>query len=315
MRLQGPHNALLTTSELGALLRPFVDGDVLSLRLMHDGAFAALYDVRLADHPSRVVVKVQKFANRAAIEQRQLAELRKYSPVRVPEVYACLAATSGLPEALVLEHLPGVEGRCLGNLTAAARFRVARSMVDTLLALHGYEHADRYGELDGPWCDRWVEYYRSWLEAVFAELQSRVGSAQSPDPLVLQVGEQSLACIEDVFTARIAPAVFVHGDFCLGNVLFDPDTYEITGLIDPLDSVWGDPERDLVHLAKSEGHRYGLLGEYQQRVPPDEKFWLRYWFYMFWTWVSYDASIGLRDDAWYHTCAERLQEALDREQL
>lgn len=312
VRLQRTNGTTTDAAALEAMLRPVFDAEVRSFGLMHDGAFGTLYDVRLAHRPGRVVVKMQKFAGRAAIERRQLEELRRHAPVRVPDVYACLAGTPSSAEALVLEHLPGVEGRRLGALTPAARSRVAGSMIDTILALHGREHPEGYGELDGPWAQRWLDHYRPWAGAVFAELRSRVGSEQAPDPLVVKVGERALERIENIFTGRNARPVLVHGDFCLGNLLFDPDTYEVTGLIDPLDSVWGDAERDLVHLAKSDGHRYGLLEEYQRRVPPDDGFELRYWFYMFWTWVSYDASIGLRDDAWYRTCAERLQAMLDR---
>jgi fructosamine-3-kinase len=312
MRLQGPNDTSIDIAVLGKMLWPIFHAEVLSSRLMHDGAFGTLYDVNLDHSIGHVAVKAQKFAGRAAIEQRQLEELRRHSPVRVPEVYACLAAEPGFPEALVLEYLSGVEGRRLGPLDAPARPKVASSMIDTLLALHASERADAYGNLDGPWHQRWVQYYRPWAETVLSELRSRAGSPESPDRLVLQVGERALGCFEDVFAGRDATPVFVHGDFCLGNVLFDPETFVAIGLIDPLDSVWGDGERDLVQLAKSNGHLYGLLDEYQRRVPPDNGFELRYWFYMFWTWVSYDATIGLRDDAWYRTCAQRLQEVLDR---
>jgi aminoglycoside phosphotransferase (APT) family kinase protein len=279
---------------------------------MHDGAFGTLYDVRLAHPVGRVVVKAQKFADRAASEARELAELRRHAPVRVPEVYACLASTPDSPEALVLEYLSGVEGRRLGELSAGDRSRVACSMIDTLRALHDVQHAAGFGALEGPWCERWVDYYRPWVEAVFAELLSRAESVEAPDPLVLEVGERALSRVEAVFAGRSALPALVHGDYCLGNVLFYPDTFQVTGLIDPLDSVWGDAERDLVHLAKSDGHRYGLLEEHQSRVRPDDGFELRYWFYMFWTWVSYDATIGLRADDWYSACAERLNGELDR---
>jgi aminoglycoside phosphotransferase (APT) family kinase protein len=315
MRLAGPNPTYADSTTLGTMLRPVFHAEVCSFRLMHDGAFGSLYEVGLDGPIDRVVVKLQKYTGRAEIEQRHLAELRRRSPVRIPEVHACLPAAPGSPEALVLDYLPGVEGRRLGNLAPSQRAVVGRSVIDTLCALHEHEHPGGCGELDGPWYERWVDYYRPWIEDVLAELQGRAGSPESPDPLVLQVGERALACIEEVFTGCDAPAVLIHGDFCLGNLLFDPDTLQVTGLIDPLDSAWGDAERDLVHLAKSDGHRYGFLEEYQRRFPPDDRFELRYWFTMFWTWVSYDAAIGLRNDAWYRSCAQRLRAELDRAML
>ena len=44
------------------------------------------------------------------------------------------------------------------------------------------------------------------------------------------------------------------------------------------------------------------------------RFWLRYWFHMFWAWLSYFARIDLQAHAWFRRCTRELDAAM-REHL
>jgi len=212
---------------------------------------------------------------------------------------------------MVMQRMTGVEGRRLGSLDDTQRDRVGDAMIDALIGLQSHVHAEGYGDLNGPPVS-WPEFYEMRVDAIYRELKGRQGADNTLPDGVIPVMDRARAAVPDILRDRDPGAVLVHGDFCLGNLLFNPESFEIEGLIDPLDSCWGDPEFDLVHLTKSNGHLFRLVERYRERRPSDDGFDLRYWTYMFWTWLSYNASINLREDVWYARCAERLTAQMDR---
>jgi aminoglycoside phosphotransferase (APT) family kinase protein len=300
----------LTHEQVDAIIDAAFACEKLSATLIGSGAFGLVYDVALPRPPQRVVIKIQKFPGWGLREQQQLDILRQHSPVPVPQIYYYQPETATMCEALVMEYLPGIPGKSLRDPAPALRQRITRDITDTLLALHDVRHPEGYGSIDGPYYERWWDFYGQRVRAVYAYLQQPLPGDTPLDSAILRMAERSLAAGEAILGDRKGDAVLVHGDFCLNNLLFDPATCRIVGLIDPLDLHWGERELDLVNLTKSRGERFQLLETYCQSIHLDEQFPVRYWFYQFWSWLYYYALIHVLATEWLLFCVQKLEQYL-----
>lgn len=268
-----------------------------------DGAFGRLF--RVGIDGSDTVVKLMKYRGTGLAEHRALEALRATAPVSVPEPLAFVPGSDERPEALIMSYLLGESGRSLASLTGADADRVGEAIVDVLVATHAARAPAGFGPLGGPAERSWSSFFLREIEP-YAELLSEGGFG----PVVTRAAAASRSDAPAILDTARDPPVLVHGDFCLGNLLCDPATLGITGLIDPLDSLWGDRVLDLIHLTKSRGDRLRLLERYVERAHLDDEAMRRYWFYMFWRWVSYEVRIGVGAGRWLDTCARKLLEAI-----
>ena len=131
-------------------------------------------------------------------------------------------------------------------------------------------------------------------------------------PQMLSMAQRSLDAVEEILGQRQDGAVLLHSDYWLANIMVEPETYRITGVIDPLDAEWGDRELDLILLNVYWGRDLDLLGEYCRRVPTDERFELRQVFYRFWYEIQNYARIRWREEGLNAWLAQRLDDLMRR---
>jgi fructosamine-3-kinase len=128
---------------------------------------------------------------------------------------------------------------------------------------------------------------------------------------VLALMERTLHFGEQILRTSPGRPVLLHGDFCFGNLLFDPHTWQITGLIDPLDAEWGDRELDLVNLINGHVLHFELLKRYREAMELGPCFPLRYWFYQVWKWLFYYVRVHAPCREWVLRCGRELEKAMD----
>jgi fructosamine-3-kinase len=270
-----------------------------------DAALGYVYRVSFPSEPHQAIVKWQRHLGRSARQARQLQELRKHAVVKVPEVYLCDPER----EVLVIEYLSGVRADSVEPPDAAATERLADEIVQALLAWHRVKNPAGFGPLDGPYYGRWVDYYKERLISYHAEIHKEASAELRLTDDVFEVADRSLERMEEILGHAHSEAALVHSDYHLANLLMDPRTFRLTGVIDPLDAEWADTELDLIHLEWPWGDKQHLLTRYQQRVALPEGFPLRYAFYQFWYAMQNLARLPWHDPQEDH----RLAEALDQE--
>jgi aminoglycoside phosphotransferase (APT) family kinase protein len=315
--IQRPDFASISNQPVSDQLDPIIQAafacETVAAKQIGSGAFGLVYLVTLPCSPERVVVKIQKFPGWGLREKQQLEYLRQYAPVPVPQIYYYQPDTANVCEALMMEYIPGVPGKSLRDPAPPIRQRITRDIIETLLALHEVQHPGGYGNLnDSSFYAYWWDFYGQRVRAVHAYLQRPLPGDTPIDTAILRMADRSLSAGERIFAECQNNAVLVHGDFCLNNLLFDPTTSRIVGLIDPLDLHWGERELDLVNLTKSRGDRFQLLETYSQSVDLGEQFPLRYWFYQFWSWLYYYALIHVLATEWLLFCVQKLEEAMKK---
>ena len=212
-----------------------------SITLLGEGVYGRCYGVTFGRSPYRAVVKLQKYPGMAGQETRQLIELRSHIPSLVPQVYANLPETD-VGAALVMEWLPGQSCPRPERLPHPLRLALQRQVVDLLLTVHGVPYLDGYGSFDGPFYPRWWDYYGQRVRNTYQAINNSEEARAYLGFQVLALMDRALDHGEQILATGLERPVLLHGDFCFGNLLFDPHTWRISGLIDPLDAEWGERE-------------------------------------------------------------------------
>ncbi|GHO59072.1 hypothetical protein KSB_75470 [Ktedonobacter robiniae] len=298
-------------SSLQGIVQKTWKTDMRSITPLGEGVYGKTYGVRFQCSPYHAVIKLQKYPRMAEQESRQLAQLRAYLPALVPQVYACLPETESY-SALVMEWLPGQTCPRPERLPHVLRRSLQRQAVDLLLEVHTISHPEGYGSFDGP-------FYRSWWDYYSQQIQDTYQAITNSDKACSYLGSQVLALMdrtiehgEQILGTSQGQPVLLHGDFCFGNLLFNPHTWSISGLIDPMDAEWGERELDLVNLINGHIHHFELVNRYREAMDLGPCFPLRYWFYQVWKWLFYYVRVQVACREWVLRCGRELEKAMER---
>lgn len=283
--------------------------DIRSTALLGQGVYGQVYGVTFGCFPYRAVVKRYKYSSIGEQERRQLNELSTYFPALVPHVYAYIPdAERG--DALIMEWLPGQSYSRPEQFPYAVRTSLQHSVVELLLKLHSIEHPEGYGTFDGSFYPRWWDYYGMRVQNTYQAIVSNKESRTYLGPQVLILMEHTLEHGEQILNTHVGKPVLLHGDFCFNNLLFDSNSEQISGLIDPMDAEWGERELDLVNLINGHIHHFELLNRYREIAQFDDCFPLRYWFYQIWKWLFYYVRVKTPCREWVLRCGRELEKAM-----
>jgi aminoglycoside phosphotransferase (APT) family kinase protein len=265
---------------------------VESLSKVGQGFYAHVYQVTLEKAPKRVIVKCHKYAGRGEKEKLQLAALRKHAIVQVPQVYALWMPLAGFPgEALAMEYIPGVNASKIEFPDARLEARFVDLVVENLRAWHAVTHAGGFGELEGPFYETWLESFGKRI-ALYHEYVHSDEKRSIVSKYVRGVIDRSFEAFGSIFEGASQRPSLVHSDYNAWNMMVDPRTYALTGVIDPIDAGWSDYEIDLFHLANCR---------------PD----LRYRFYRFWDDVKHYLRMGWYGEERFRNYARELEQTMD----
>jgi fructosamine-3-kinase len=283
---------------------------VLTTHKIGEGFYGKVYRATLGKEPHVVIIKCFKYADHARQEAAQLELLRPAALVKVPQVYALHTSSDLFPgEALLMEHLPGL---IVGDETefpnAKAQTNFVESVVANLLAWHDCTHPHGFGPPNGPFHDTWPSYFGQRISRYHQQLQQEKHGAVVSE-YVLRMAVQSYEAFADIFEKAQQRPSLIHGDYNIFNMLVDPTTFQLTGILDPLDAGWGNYEIDLFHLANGRPE-LGLLKHYLKQRPATESFWLRYHFYWFWDDVKHYLRMGYYDEKQFRHNARLLAKAM-----
>jgi aminoglycoside phosphotransferase (APT) family kinase protein len=303
-------NVLQDGQRMAQLIRQHLGVPMMGLVRIGRGFYSEVYRVSLDGRPD-CIVKGFKFPGYAAQERAQLELLARHAPLKLPAVYAVHEQAPDLPfEALIMETIPGINASQIAFPDAATRERFADALVDNLLAWHAVRHPAGFGPIEGPFHETWLDFLGArigaYQQAVHAPQHAGTVSAY-----VLRVIDRSFERRAEILAHCSAVASLIHGDYNLWNVMADPDTFEVTGVIDPIDGGWGDPEIDLFHLPNCRPD-VGVLERYLDKVAVRQGFALRYAFYRFWDDVKHYLRVGWYEEGRFRGYAETLEAEMDR---
>ena len=297
---------------IARLVEVWLDTAVRTTTKIGEGFYGKIYRASLAKDPYEVIIKCYKYAGHAAQEATQLDILRPPALVKVPHIYASYTPSQFFPsEALLMEYLPGViMSDELEFPSEKAQANFVESVVANLLAWHNCHHPHGFGQPQGPFHPTWPSYFGERITLYHQHLHQEKHQAVVSE-YVLSVAAQSYEAFPEIFAQTQARPSLVHGDYNIFNMLVDPATHQLTGILDPLDAGWADYEIDLFHLANGRPE-VGLLEHYLQQRPVEEPFWLRYHFYRFWDDIKHYVRMGYYEETLFSHNARLLAGAMKK---
>ena len=229
-------------ADLAQRIAALLGAEVRSVRPLHGGCIAEVARADLAD--GRAVVAKRSRGLDLTLEAFMLGELRRLSPLPVPDV---LASEPDLLLLTFVEHDPG-------GLDAAAQ----RHAAGLLAATHavrgpafGFERDTLIGPLPqpNPWTERWLPFFRDQRLLPAAERARRVGHLPARTARRIE----ALAGRLERWLDEPAGPALLHGDLWSGNILSRQG--RIVATLDPA-IYYGHPEVELAFTAL-----FGTFGE------------------------------------------------------
>jgi len=226
--------------------------DLASLTPLDGGWSGETFLAEVAGERSVVRIYARPSHRGAAAHEVDAALLRLVKGLLpVPEVLEVRRANeaTGMPALLVTSFLPGERLELLlPRLADAERATLGRSLGELLADLGGMPTLSTGPFVDGRLTIGSFEPDLDGLPAAVELVEPRLGW-WSPDELT---GLREVAVDAQALLDTVGRRVLVHSDFNAKNLLVDPDSLEVTGLLDWEYAHAGHPFTDLGNLLRFE---------------------------------------------------------------
>lgn len=246
-----------------------------SVKFLGGGSFGRAFRVKVGGKV--LVVKAFLRSDLCEKEAGYLKILGENCPVKLPEVY--FVSLDSPVECYGMELIKGHDAFTNFALLLKPRRqkqRFADAVVEALIALHSHT-SPKFGDALDPVYDSWQEYYRPYAQGILngAEELYRKGRLK-------QNIYDTLHALWDkydfIFSDEVKEACLIHGDANVMNIMTN-SSLEITGFIDPLNSMYADREYELFQLRNLTGNAFKLYDAYKAKYPVSDKCDLKCAFY------------------------------------
>ena len=267
---------------------------------MGGGFYGRVFLAECQELQEKVILKFYLYPHLAHREALQLRTLGAHAALHMPQVYRVHDADEAVPaDALLMSFLPGINAGITAVPNEAVRRHIAEQVVNNLLAYHSCTHAEGFGELDASvFTPRWTDFYRPKALSI-AQKAAFLHDTGELDADILRVVDRAANGFDRIFEEPVPTACLIHGDYNMWNVLLDEGARCATGVIDPFNCCYADPELDLYQLQNANGPEFGLLDLYRSRVHLSEHFEVKNLFYTLFTEIMHfhDARVPLKNSA------------------
>lgn len=296
---------------INLLMSNYFQCNVINSRKIGEGFYGVVYYAEIDKEPYRVIIKWYKHSGNNRSEMENLELLKKYSLLKVPDVYFIHSSDQEIPyEALCMEFIEGINAAQL-ETDHVNRDKFVEQMVNNLLHLHNITNDEGF-EYDKLYYSEWKDCYRARIDYYYYAIMNNDVYKKVFSTNVLDKLEKSLLMYDEVFEQQISRSSLIHGDYNLWNILVDPVTANVTAVIDPMDCGWSDKELDLFHLQNADGDRFGLLEYYKKHADLTTNFPVKNTFYWLWDDVKHTVNTGWYDEERYSQMGEKLLDLKDK---
>lgn len=204
------------------------------------------------------IYKAVKTIDIAESEFRTLKLIKEAAGEYIPEPYALHEASESIPVAIIEEEF--IEGVNLINpllsFLGKKKRRALAGEVASVIAKIRQKTGDGYGKVCGEKCASWTEYYKKFAEDVLSRAEEGIKNGLVKEAPVA-LAKEAFKRFDEIFSEPVK-CCLVHGDINIANIMVEPKTLKLKGIIDPYGSVFGDPEYELFQLQNMWGDRYFL---------------------------------------------------------
>lgn len=237
-----------------------------SVKYLGGGSFGRAFKVEVDG--KTLVVKTFLRDGLCEKEAAELGILRKYCPVKMPEVYFVRLKREGAPvECFGMELIEGHDSFTNFALLFKPRSqkqRFADAVCDALIELHSHT-SPKFGDILDPQYDSWQDFYFPYAQKIMQGAERLYGEGRLKK-YIYNTAKALWANYDLIFCDEVKEACLIHGDANVMNIM-TKKPFELVGFIDPLDSMYADREYELFQLCNLTGNAFKLYKRTRQNIP------------------------------------------------
>jgi len=240
--------------------------DVIKIEAAGSGASGSVYYASLDGEPFEAAVKYSEHPDLLRQEYNMLMFLSEHADCKVPKPYFIKQEADYA--VMAMEFIHGVSGKDFKLLLRPHRKRLANDIVDNLIKIHSV-HNDKFGPYDNAVYDTWQEYYFEFSTEIY-NFSEKSFSESRLDAKVWKAVELSYKNFDKIFENTKGVPTLIHGDYWMPNFIVDPKSMTLTGVVDPFNVMWAEPEYELFSLTVGAGRNLHLYEIYKSRADVSE---------------------------------------------
>ncbi len=259
-------NLNVSDKHLNVLIKKVVaeklETTVTKLKFIGGGSNGKVYSV-MTDDNRKFAVKAFRIKGAMQRESNQMIMLREHTKTQMPEVLFLYEDSE-----TALMGMSFIEGKNVLNplfvfKSKAKKEMFANAVIDTMLEWHSVT-AEKFGDMTNPLYDNWREYYINEKQKPFLEGLSKLADNGKFSKKNLTLLKEATEIFNNLPDESGKP-VLIHGDLNIMNIMADPKSLELIGIIDPSGSIYTDREYDLFQLRNMWGDFFGLYDTYKRK--------------------------------------------------
>ncbi len=282
---------------------------VASLKFIGGGSNGKVYCV-LTEDGRKFAVKAFRIKGAMQKESNQMLLLREHTKTKMPEVLFLYEDNE-----TALMSMTFIEGKNVLNplfvlKSKEKKAKFANDVIHTMLEWHSVK-AEKFGDMKNPLYDNWRDYYITEKQKPFLDGLSKLADSGRFSKKNLNLLKEASEIFNNLPDEAGEP-VLIHGDLNIMNVMADPQSLELIGIIDPSGSIYAHREYDLFQLRNMWGDAFGLYDEYKRKCPLSEYADFRVAYYGAMNEASCRLSGGLIMPMWEILCNKRLKKEMKK---
>lgn len=284
-------DSILRTKKLSKIFELTFNKKCLSAKQINQGFYGWVFLIECQDN-TKIIAKVYKQLGYIDNEILQLDMMRKYALVKVPEIYSVsYKADNGSFDVMFMEFINGINAGAMKIAAEKDKISFSNQVVENLLAIHEASNPDGFGSyVDDEYSKSWEAYYKSNITKLYDEVHNRKFSKLSNSNIDLI--DELYENFDKILNKPVAENHLIHGDYNLWNLMADPESNKLVGMIDPFGSCFADRELELFQLQNANGNEYKLLENYASHISLSDTFEIKNAYYFFWDDVKHMVNMG-----------------------
>jgi len=270
----------------------YFSNKVSAIKRIGGGSFGVVFKLKMDSEPCTVIYKFCKKEGMAPSETYALKFFSENTAIRFPKVFFSSSAEESYPEGYCMQYIQGKPAFLNFNMLAwplRKKYEFSYQVTDMLYAMHN-NTAEKFGPLENPTYDKWLDYYYPWAKDIY-EKAEKICTKANGKKYIFDAMKAAFDRFDEIFSEEVTTPSAIHGDLNLLNIMVGRKG-NITGFIDPLNSMYADREYDLFQLNNLTGPVFGLYELYKQKFEVSEKCDAKTAFYGLWNEVYCLISAG-----------------------
>ncbi len=238
-----------------------INTTVKSVSEIGNGATACAYLVEITDKPYKIVVKAGKYTDLLCEEKKMLDFLASKVSYKIPDTY--FYVNDGKIAFLGMELLKGINGGNKKVLRIKNKKHLADNIIDCFENMQNIRN-DKFGFYENTIYDTWQKFYWEFFKSTYDFALEKYNNNEMKKVVIDALNLIELN-FDEIFKDVSKTPCISHGDFWVNNMIIDTDKCEISGVFDPNNVAWVEPEYELFAITVGYGKKLKLYKTYKKR--------------------------------------------------